>query len=207
MSLGPPAAYNAVSAVPALGNSVAPRTLYIAVHKNLIAAQLGDAHGEARSRAFTLHTPRVHSTKTLVEHRFQLPKRQVRDGDLADLGNQDEAFTRHVECAREFDIAGQNQHELIARTEPIVRIDRSAQIWLELGSLISKDIEPKDPFARGLLDCVDRLSGARETRARIDGAAQQGIAPGAHGPLILYSLAAGVSMLVESLTPSARMAL
>ena len=83
-----------------------------------------------RSRA----TPnaRVNAAKPRVENVLKLREREIRDLQLADLRDDDEAFACHVESMRDLDVTSKNEHQTVARPEPIVIVNRPRKIRVEL---------------------------------------------------------------------------
>jgi hypothetical protein len=74
----------------------------------------------------------VHSPKTAVENILKLAQCEIGDLNLTDLRNDDETLACDVDCVGDFDIAGQNEHEPIARAKAVVLVDRAGQIRIEL---------------------------------------------------------------------------
>src|SRR5256885_10992321 len=51
------------------------------------------------------------------QHVVELPEGQVRNGHQTDLWNEHEAFARDIQRHGRLDVARENQHESVARTE------------------------------------------------------------------------------------------
>src|SRR5947207_4641024 len=98
-----------------------------------------------RARA-TAHT-RVDPTQAGIENILKLAERQVRNLKLANLWDDDEALTDDIDCMCDFDVTGEDEHQVVARAQSIILIHRSGEISVKLGGRQPEHIETEDRFA------------------------------------------------------------
>ena len=87
---------------------------------------------------------RIHSPQAGVKNVLQLRHGQIIHPYLTDLGNHDEAFTRHVQGIRLLDVARQHEHQPVPRIDAIVGIHRTREIGVELRRRVAEEIQPED---------------------------------------------------------------
>ena len=104
--------------------------------------------------------------KPVVEQIFELRQAEIRDVDLPNLRNHHEPFAAHLECVRQFHVAGEDQDQHVARTQPIVGVHGPALGRLELGADSTKDIQPEERQPR-LDNCRRVAQGVRGDQRRI----------------------------------------
>ena len=78
------------------------------------------------------------------EHALELGEREVGDEDLTDLRDHDESLTGDRHVVRRFHVPRQNEHESIAGTEPVVRIDWPREARIELRRRAPENVQPED---------------------------------------------------------------
>ena len=99
-----------------------------------------------RRGALTPHT-RVHTPEPRVEQVVELGERQVGDAQPAHLWNDDEPFARHLQRVRQFDVAGENEHQLVAGAEFVLGVHRAIEVGQKLAGGAAEEVEAKDAFA------------------------------------------------------------
>ena len=100
---------------------VRPGLCHFADHVDLICAHVGDRDLEPDGGVRpTLH-PGVHPSQARVQDIAQLVQRQVGDKHLAHLGEQHEPFARHLQSGGVLHVPREDQHQLVARPELVVR--------------------------------------------------------------------------------------
>ena len=87
---------------------------------------------------------RINATEARVQHVFELAHREIVHPDLPNLGDDDESFARHVQRVRLLDISRQYQNKAVARIDPVIRVNRSRKIWIELGRGVSEEVQTKN---------------------------------------------------------------
>src|SRR5207249_10193940 len=76
---------------------------------------------------------RVDPAEPWVQHVPQVVEREIRDVQLAYLGNENEPLTRDLEGIRQLHVAREDQHQLVARAELVVGRDGSREQREKLG--------------------------------------------------------------------------
>jgi hypothetical protein len=110
----------------------------------VIGAQARNADGESRRCVSSPPDTGVHATQPRVQDILELPQREVGNVYLSDAGNHDESLARHVERDGFLDVAGENEHEPVAGTEAVVRIDRPVDGRIEWGVGGPKNLETEN---------------------------------------------------------------
>ena len=106
--------------------------------------------------------------------------------ELPHLGNRDESFPRNHQVVRQLDVAGQDQHQLVARTEAVIEIDRPVERGLKevRGALEDVHAEHLRVVSGDASESPRRLSAIR--RARVREHPQRFSLLSAHDPQLLY---------------------
>src|SRR5919107_1176956 len=120
------------------GDLVSPRPNDISNYVNLDVSEAGYRHLELGPGIRRAPDSGIHSPQTAVELVFQLSQREVGHVNLADLGNDDEAFPVHGECVGLLHIASEDEDQYVARPEPIILVHRAVQHRLETGGSPAK---------------------------------------------------------------------
>jgi hypothetical protein len=144
------------------GYAVAAGHAHITDDEHLVGAKSCDAHRETRGAA----DAGEYTTESLAQHAIELAQREVRDGDLAGGRHDDEALARHVERVRFLDVTREDEHELVARTEPIGRIHRAAGVGVELRRRAREQLEAEQPGSIRLRDLFRRKLRRRRAVTR-----------------------------------------
>src|SRR5205823_7151252 len=98
------------------------RTNNVSGYEYLVASQSCRRDVEMSARTRSAAHSRVHATESRVKNVLQLTQSQVVHPDLADLRDDYESLSGHVERVRLLDISSQNEHQPIARLDPIAGV-------------------------------------------------------------------------------------
>ena len=97
------------------GDAVRAWRHHIASHEDLVGPKSRDRYAETRGGSCATPHATVGASEARVEQALEFAEREVGDADLSDLRDHDEPLPRDVERVRQLDIAGEDQHELVAR--------------------------------------------------------------------------------------------
>src|SRR6185437_11249671 len=104
----------------------------VSCNEDLVRPHLTDIDIEVRGGACPAANARVYAPKLIVERVLELGSRETGDGQLPNVGNDDEPLARNGELVRLLDVAGEKEHQLVAGSESVIRIRDRAGIGIEL---------------------------------------------------------------------------
>ena len=87
---------------------------------DLVGAHVRHRDVEPRRRVRPSAHAGIHPPEARVQDVTQLVQREVTDEHLTDLGDQHEPLTRDLQRVRQLDVAGEDQHQHVSGTEPVI---------------------------------------------------------------------------------------
>ncbi len=138
---------------------VGPRLAHLARDVDLVGPQAGDRHAHVGRAPLDAG---VGPGEPGPEERAQVFHGHVRDVDLTHVRDDDEPLAIHLQIVRELDLAGEDQHELVARAHAVAVRDRAGEERLELRGGAGEDVQAEDRQAvEGVRGLPPRLHPGR----------------------------------------------
>ncbi len=117
---------------------------HVAGDVDLDVAKFADRELELRRGIGSAADAGVDPAQPVVQQILDLAQRQVRDVDLAHLPDDDESLPGDGEGLRALDVTGEDEHEHVARAQPVVLVHRTGLGGLEAGGGAAEGLDPED---------------------------------------------------------------
>ena len=151
--------------------------LHLAEHRDLVDSHPRDRDVEVSRGAGAAREFRVHAPEPCIQHVAQLAEGEVRDEHLSHLRDQDEPFTGDRERIGALDVAREDEDELVARAERVVRRNGAGERRQELSGGATEHVHAKHVVSGGQRFGAHRV-GAGADESGVD-AQRRGGQPGA----------------------------
>ena len=123
--------------------------LHLAEHRDLVDSHPRDRDVKVSRGAGAAREFRVHAPEACIQHVAQLAEGEVRDEHLSHLRDQDEPFTGDRERIGALDVAREDEDELVARAERVVRRNGAGERRQELSGGATEHVHAKHVVSGG----------------------------------------------------------